>query len=268
MAADDKPRREPGRRAGARLSRVALARTALIVGFFLALELLCRVGILDRITIIPPSEMIVALWHILESGRFTNDITFTAFNVAATIGLSVAAGFAIGAGLHAFPRARRPLEPLLSAYYAVPTFVFYPLLVVAFGVGRTALIVMGAMFGTVAMIVNTMLGLDRVPPVVLKTASIMKLDPARRLLLIKLPAAAPHLMTGVKLAVIYSVIGIVAGEFILATAGVGKRIAFAYDNFDNPTMYGMLLLLLVAVMIVNGALSVWEKRLHRRFGQR
>jgi hypothetical protein len=33
-------------------------------------------------------------------------------------------------------------------------------------------------------------------------------------------------------------------------------------------MYGMLLLLLVAVMIVNGALSVWEKRLHRRFGQR
>jgi hypothetical protein len=33
-------------------------------------------------------------------------------------------------------------------------------------------------------------------------------------------------------------------------------------------MYGMLLLLLAAVMIVNGALSSWEKRLHRRFGQR
>ena len=63
-------------------------------------------------------------------------------------------------------------------------------------------------------------------------------------------------------------IGIVAGEFILATAGIGKRIAFAYDNFDNRTMYGMLLLLLIGVMIVNGALSAWEKRLHRRFGQR
>ena len=49
---------------------------------------------------------------------------------------------------------------------------------------------------------------------------------------------------------------------------MGKRVAFAYDNFDNRTMYGMLLLLLAGVMVVNGALSIWEKRLHRRFGQR
>jgi ABC-type nitrate/sulfonate/bicarbonate transport system permease component len=63
------------------------------------------------------------------------------------------------------------------------------------------------------------------------------------------------------------VIAIVAGEFILATAGMGKRIAFGYNDFDNPTMYGMLLLLLALVMIVNGALSAWERRLHRRYGQ-
>ena len=62
-------------------------------------------------------------------------------------------------------------------------------------------------------------------------------------------------------------IGIVAGEFILATAGIGKRIAFGYQDFDNRTMYGMLLLLLIMVMVVNGALSHWEKRLHHRFGQ-
>jgi len=75
-------------------------------------------------------------------------------------------------------------------------------------------------------------------------------------------------VTGVKLAIAYTVIAIVAGEFILATAGIGKRIAFAYNDFDNPTMYGMLLLLLALVMAVNGALSAWEKRLHDRFGYR
>jgi NitT/TauT family transport system permease protein len=158
------------------------------------------------------------------------------------------------------------VEPLLSAYYAVPIFVFYPLLVVAFGVGRAALIAMGALFGVVAMIVNTMLGLDRVSSVILKTASVMKLDPWSSLILVRLPAAAPHLVTGVKLAVAYTVIAIVAGEFILATAGIGKRIAFGYNDFDNPAMYGMLLLLLALVMAVNGALSAWERRLHRRFG--
>ena len=76
------------------------------------------------------------------------------------------------ADLHSDPdRLRRPLVPLLSAYYAVPTFVFYPLLIVAFGVGRTALIVMGALFGIVAMIVNTTLGLDHVPPAVDRTGA-------------------------------------------------------------------------------------------------
>jgi NitT/TauT family transport system permease protein len=254
--------------AGLRVSSVALARAAVIIAAFAALEILCRVQIIDRVTMIPPSEMVLALWTILASGRFNADIAFTVWNSAVAVGIAVAGGFFIGALLHAMPRARRTVEPLLFAYYAVPIFVFYPLLVVAFGVGRAALIAMGVLFGIVAMVVNTMLGLDRVRSVIVKTAAVMRLGPWQRLLLVRLPAAAPHLVTGVKLAVAYAVIAIVAGEFILASAGMGKRIAFGYNDFDNQTMYGMLLLLLVLVMIVNGALSAWERRLHRRFGQR
>ena len=251
-----------------RVSKVALTRIALIVGAFAVLEILCWTGLIDRVTMIPPTEMVGSLWKILLSGQFNDDIAFTIWNTTVAIAISVVGGFFAGALLHAFPRVRRAVEPLLSAYYAVPIFVFYPLLVVAFGVGRASLIAMGALFGIVAMVVNTMLGLDRVPTVIVKTAATMKLDPWTSLVLVRLPAAGPHLVTGVKLAVAYTVIAIVAGEFILATAGMGKRIAFGYNDFDNPTMYGMLLLLLALVMIVNGALSIWERRLHHRFGQR
>jgi NitT/TauT family transport system permease protein len=250
------------------VSKAGIVRTVLVVAIFAALEVLCRIGIIDRVTMIPPSEMATSLATILARGRFNADIVFTLGNIVAAAALATVLGFFVGAGLHALPRLRRPLEPLLAAWYAIPTFVFYPLLIVAFGVGRTALIVMGALFGVVAMIVNTLLGLDHVPPAVARTGAILRLDGLRRLVLVWLPAAAPHLVTGIKLAVAYSVIGIVAGEFILATAGIGKRIAFSYDNFDNQTMYGLLLLLLIGVMGVNGALTAWEKRLHRRFGQR
>jgi NitT/TauT family transport system permease protein len=250
------------------ITKVGLARAAFVLTAFAALELLCRLGIINRVTMIPPSEMVASLWAILRTGRYNEDIFFTLLNVIAASLVAIVVGFFVGAALHALPRLRRPLVPLLSAWYAIPTFVFYPLLIVAFGVGRTALIVMGALFGVVAMIVNTTLGLDHVPPAVARTGAILRLGGLRRLMLIRLPSAAPHLVTGIKLAVAYSVIGIVAGEFILATEGVGKRIAFAYDNFDNKTMYGMLLLLLIAVMAVNGGLSAWEKRLHRRFGAR
>ena len=240
----------------------------MIIGAFAVLEVLCRAQIIDRVTMIPPSEMLLALWRILASGRFNADIAFTVWNTAAAVAIAVAGGFFIGALLHAMPRVRRTVEPLLSAYYAVPIFVFYPLLVVAFGVGRAALIAMGVLFGIVVMVVNTMLGLDRVRSVIVKTTSVMRLGPWQRLVLVRLPAGAPYLVTGVKLAVAYVVIAIVAGEFILASAGIGKRIAFGYNDFDNQTMYGMLLLLLMLVMIVNGTLSAWERRLHRRFGQR
>ena len=116
-------------------------------------------------TMIPPTEMVRALWQILTSGKFNADIAFTIVNTAAAVALSVVGGFLIGAVLHAIPRVRHAFEPLLAAYYAVPVFVFYPLLIVAFGVGRAALIVMGALVGVVAMIVNTLSGLDRVSPV-------------------------------------------------------------------------------------------------------
>src|ERR1700722_17502760 len=201
------------------MTKVGTTRAALILSALAALELLCRVGIINRVTMIPPSEMIVSLWSILRNGRYNADIFFTLYNVIAATFLAVIGGFLAGAALHALPRLRRPLVPLLSAYYAIPTFVFYPLLIVAFGVGRTALIVMGAMFGVVAMIVNTAMGLHRVPSAVLQTASVMRLGPLSRLVLVRLPAASPYLVTGVRLAVAYAVIGIVAGEFILATAG-------------------------------------------------
>jgi NitT/TauT family transport system permease protein len=248
-------------------SRAGLIRTLVVVGAIACLEALCRSGMINRLTMIPPTEMAGALWQIVASGKFNADIMFTVANTAAAIALSVSGGFLAGAALHALPRLRHAADPLLSAYYAVPVFVFYPLLIVAFGVGRGALIGMGTLVGIVAMVVNTLDGLDRVPPVLLKSADVLKLGSARKLLLIRLPAALPYLVTGIKLAAAYSVIGIVAGEFILATAGIGKRIAFGYQDFDNRTMYGMLLLLLILVMVVNGALAFWEKRLHRRFGR-
>jgi NitT/TauT family transport system permease protein len=249
-------------------SKVTRARILVVVGAFILLEILCRVGIIDRVTMIPPSEMLIALCQLIASGRFDGDIAFTAYNIVAAFVLAVVGGFVIGGMLHASPRLRHVVEPLLSAYYAVPTFVFYPLLIVAFGVGRAPLIVIGAIFGIVVMIVHTMLGLDHVPPAVTKSAAIMKLGGIRRYFLVMVPAATPHLVSGIKLAVAYSVIGVVAGEFILATQGIGKRISFAYDNFDNRTMYGLLLLLLIVVTCVNAGLSTWEKRLHRRFGLR
>ncbi len=240
-------------------------RVAFLVGVTGALEIMCRTGVIPRLTMVPPSEMAVQLWLGLASGRYTSDIVFTYTNIAAAIVISIVFGAAIGVMIHALPRLRRLLDPLLASYYSVPTFAFYPLLIVLFGITRWPLVAIGAMFGIVAMILNTINGLDNIPPVLVKVGRVFRLRPWATVWQIKLPAASPSLFTGIKLAVTYSVIGVIAGEFILSVAGLGRRIKLAYDNLDNPTMYGLLLLVLTTTVLLYFIVHSWERRIHSRW---
>jgi NitT/TauT family transport system permease protein len=246
--------------------RVRAFQVAVVGGAIVILELLCRAGIVDRFTMIPPSEMLLALARVIGTEAwFWPDASYTLRNLAAAIALSVTGGFLIGLVVHAVPRLRRMLDPIFTSYYAVPTFVLYPLLIVFFGIGPASLVVLGALFGIVAMIVATVTAIDRIPRVLLKVARVSRLGPVRTALLMKLPAASPHLMTGLRLAVAYSVIGVIAGEFILSTEGIGRRVALAYNNFDNQTMYALLVLILAFVIALNAALGALEQALHRRW---
>jgi NitT/TauT family transport system permease protein len=248
------------------MTRAGSLRIAIVLGAIAALELVTQAGLVSRHTIIPPTAMAAALWVLIGSGEIMADITKTLSNVAAAFVLSVAGGFVLGLLIHAAPRLRRALDPLLATYYAVPFFVFYPLLIVIFGMSDLPIIVIGFLFGVVAMIIATLNGLDRVPRVALKVVRLSRMDPVSIALIIKLPAATPYLFTGVKLAVAYSFIGVIASEFILSGAGLGFAIAYAYNNFDTPKMYALMLFILVSVTAVNMVLHMIEQRMLRRRG--
>ena len=249
------------------MNRVALLRALIIVGFVLLLEVLCRSGVVSPTVMIPPSAMAVHLWKLLASGRVNADIVETLGNVVAAFVLSVTVGFASGAVIHSLPRLRRAIDPFLATYYALPFFAFYPLFIVLFGLGRPPIIAIGFLFGVVAMIIATLNGFDRIPRALIKTAKIYRMGPVSTALRIKLPSAAPYLFTGVKLAVAYSFIGVIAGEFIMSSSGLGYSIAYAFNNFDNRTMYALMLFVIVLVTIVNAVFYVWEQKLLARRGR-
>lgn len=243
---------------------VWVIRLLVVLGALSLLELACRAGWIDPFTMPAPSLMLLYSWQVLASGRMNADILLTLQNVGAAFVLAVVIGFLGGVLLHRWARLRRAVDPLLASYYAVPVFIFYPLFIVIFGLNNWPLIAIGFLFAVVAMVINTLNGFDRVPRVLLKTARVHGLGRAAEVWYVTLPAAAPYLFTGVKLSVAYSFIGVVAGEFILAGAGLGYEIAFAYNNFDNRTMYGLMVFLLIFVTVINMILHVWEQRLHAR----
>ncbi|MGE0715737.1 MAG: ABC transporter permease [Alphaproteobacteria bacterium] len=246
------------------MSRYGWMRLGVVVAFFGSLEGLSRFGYIKRTTMIPPTEMAQSLGVILAGGTMNDDIAATLLTVAAAFAAAVVLGFVAGVALHAVKPLRRMLDPLFATYYAVPHFVFYPVFIVLFGMNRVPLVMLGFLFAIVAMIINTLNGLDRIPRVLLKVARTNRMGPIATAWHVVLPSTAPYLFTGVKLAVAYSFIGVIAGEFILSGSGIGHQLAFAYDNFDSRTMYGLLLFILTLVTIINMGLWSYEQRLQRR----
>lgn len=243
-----------------------IIRTVVLAGAVAALEIACRAGAIEPSLIIAPSAMVVALVKELGSDEIGMHLRQTLSAVGIAMSLSIVGGFIVGFALHWAPPLRRAFNPFLAAYYAIPHFAFYPLLIVIFGLGPAPLIVLATLFAMVAMIVATMAGLDRVPRVLLRTARIHRLSPLDEIWRVRLPAATPHLLSGLKLAVAYSFIGVIAGEFILSTSGIGHEIAYSYDNFDNPRMYGLILFVLLIVTTFNMVVYSWERRLAARRG--
>jgi NitT/TauT family transport system permease protein len=243
------------------MSRVGRIRILVLLGAVAILEALCRTGAISSFTLIAPSTIVVSTVDILASGRFTADIVVTLRNVAVAILTAMIGGVAIGTLLHGLPATRRVLEPLFATYYAIPVYAFYPLLIVVFGLGDLPQIAIGFLLAVMAVVINTMNGLDRVPAVLLKAARVQRLGPLATAWSMRLPYAAPYVFTGFKLCVAYSFVGVIGAEFITSSRGIGYEIAFAYNNFDNRVMYALIFFILAVVTLVNMSIYAWERRL-------
>jgi len=241
-----------------------VVRVGVLAALVILLEISCRTGIIDPLTVIPPSDMVASMLRQIGSGELDASIARTFSTILLAFALAVALGTATGALIHRLPRLRDVADPLLASYYSVPTFIFYPLLVALLGLGQAPLVVLGVLSATPAVVISTLSGLDGVAPVLMKLARVHRLSPMRTFCWIVLPAALPNLFTGFKLALSYALIGVIAGEFILSGTGLGYAISFAYQSFDNQTMYGVMLFVLLVAVTANGILYVWEGRLARR----
>jgi NitT/TauT family transport system permease protein len=246
--------------------KATLIRVALIAAVIAVVEWLCLSGRITRFSMQAPHQMVIDLWRLLASGQLNHAIARTLGNAAIAFALALTSGVVLAALLHGRTRIRETLDPLFSTYYAIPVLAFYPLMIVIFGLGDVPQILTAYLLAVVTVIVNTLNGLDRVPRVYRKAARMQRLGALTTAWRITLPFAWPYVLTGAKLAVAYSLIGIIASEFLMAREGMGYEIAYAYNNFDNARMYPLIILVLIVAMAINSVLFRWERVLLARRG--
>lgn len=179
------------------------------------------------------------------------------------VGLVAGIGFGLIAGLavSTSPTAHRLLTPLLVVSQALPVFALAPLLVLWFGFGLTSKVVMTSLviFFPVASAFAD--GLARTPAHYLDLARLSGAGRLRTLRLIRVPAALPALVTGIRVAAVYAPIGAVIGEWVGASRGLGLLMVQANARMQTPLLFAALGVLAVATLLIKVAVDRLTARL-------
>lgn len=248
------------------MTRAGVIRVLIVVLAVALIEAACRLGFVNPHLLIPPSAMAAELWKLMQTGSFWHDVGVSTRSILISFVAAMVAGCLAAIVLHSLPRAREALEPLISSYYALPFFVLYPLLVVLMGMNQGPIILIGFLYAVMAVMVGTLSGLDRIPMVLRRTGRAHRLSRLQQAVYISLPAAAPYVFTGAKLAFGYSITGVLGSEFILSTSGFGYAISYAYNNFNDRKMYALLLFLLIVVSVLMLLIHFAERLIRHRSG--
>ena len=238
---------------------VVTLRVGIVLAVLAALEL----ASIDRTVIPKPSTIVGDVVDLVQTQQFAQDLGRTALELALSCSIGVPVGLAIGVLGWRYRFVGDGLEPYLVSLYAVPTLVFYPVLLAALGLGSEPIVCLTSVMVLVPVALNTMIGLRGIRPVLLKLGRSLDARPRDFYAKVLLPAATPLVFPGIKLGVMYGLIGVVAMEFILANRGLGYRIGYDYNNFATDHMWaGIAVIVLLALALV-GALGVIERRIRR-----
>ena len=192
----------------------------------------------------------LAVWHVLVSQR---DILWqhTLVTLQETLigfALALAAGVLCGALIDFSPWLRRALYPLLVASQTIPIIIIAPLLVLWFGFGlvsKSIVVLLVCFFPIVVALAD---GLRSADPELIRLFRAFGAGPLRIFWSVRLPGALPTLFSGVRIAIAYSVIGAIFGEYVGASAGLGFYMQLKQHSFSTA---GVL-----AAIVVTALLSV------------
>jgi len=137
----------------------------------------------------------------------------------------------------------RTVFPMLVMSQTIPTIAIAPILVIWFGPGEAARLIVVFMIAFFPIVVNTTAGLLRVNEELIELVRGLNASRWKIFVKIRMPNALPHVFTGMRISIALSVIGAVVGEFVAATEGLGYLIFSANTNLDTKLVFAAVVLL-------------------------
>jgi len=212
----------------------------------------------------PPLQTIAYLGGQLGTPEFREHILATGSAFMIAIIIAIVGGLALGLLTGLSQIATETAEPLLLAANSIPKIALYPIVLLIFGIGMPAKVAFGAIHGIIPVAIFTMSACRNIPPVLLKSAAVMRLTRWDRIKSILLPAALPEIVTGIRMGFSLTLIGTILGEMLGSQSGLGYLLMTAIGLQNTQVIMAVTLLLVVFAASISTGLLAWERRLRRR----
>lgn len=232
---------------------------ATVASILLLIEVLVRAGVVSSLIIARPSEAIGAMFHAETLSKLWQATQLTFGMVLAAMLAEVAIAVPAGYLLYRYKAFGKAYEGWLASLFAAPIFLLYPLFMVVFGRNNFTLIFMGMAAGIIPIIVHVRLAFMSVPPTLIKVGQSFHLSESAIFWKIMVPAGAKTIFTGVRLGLIYTLINIIAIEYLVDAGGLGRLVSDSYFRFDITGTYTAI----IAVTLVSVVFNIIVNRIER-----
>ncbi len=253
MAAAGSIRLAPARRS--RFSRVALLRAGLVLALLVIWEALAASGLLFRDVVPSTLKIVRELVSVLTEPAFYANLGVTAYEVALALVVGGAAGLAVGILLGGSRFLAKAFEHYLYYLGPTPKIIFFPIMIMWFGVGPGSKTAMGALSCFFPVALSAAAGMREIDKVLIRVGRSFRANTGQMVAKIYLPAMRAPVINGLRLGLGIAIIGVLLAETKLSNQGLGFMIIQSYTLFNMPRMYALLIIVFTLAAFVNAGVS-------------
>ncbi len=256
---------------GAATELSILRRTILIFAPWVAIVLIWY-GIhysgLVNPALVPTPHAVAARFLSLSGQRLPQDVWMSTQRVVLGVAFGILLAVPVGFVLGWYREVRRFIDPLLNFFRALPPIALIPLVIVYFGIGETAKVVILFYASFFSGVIVMYEGISQISPIYVRVARTLGATDLEIFLKVVVPLAVPHTLTALRVALGVAWATLVASELIAAQLGLGSLIQNAAAFFQLDIIYvgiiciGFIALAMdLALRAVARRLVAWQERI-------
>lgn len=240
---------------------VSTCQILILILFLITWELLSKYNLINSFIFSSPSKILATIQNLYLNYHLIEHLLTTLYETIIAFSLGIILSFIIAIILYEFKVVYKIMDPYLTMLGSLPKVALGPLIIIIIGANTKSIIVMALLINLIVGIMNIYNGFNNIDPDLIKLFKTFKASKLDTLFKLTIPATYKTIISSLKLNISMTLIGVITGEFLVSTKGIGYLIIYGTQVFNlNIVMSGIILLVIISYILYT-IISKIEKKL-------